>query len=56
MLEFVPECYKTQKMCDKAVDAYLFTIKFFPECHKTQEMCNKPVNRCFCIWLYSWLV
>ena len=26
-LEFVPECYKIQKMCDDAVDTYS-TIKF----------------------------
>ena len=34
-------------MCDKAVDAYPFTIKFVPECYKIQEMCDKAVNRCF---------
>ena len=33
-LEFVPECYKTQKMCDKAVDTYRSTIKFVSECYK----------------------
>ena len=47
VLEFVPECYKTQIMCDKAVDSYPSTIKFVPEYHKTQERCNKAVNRCF---------
>ena len=38
-LEFVPKCYKTQKIniCDKAVDTYPSTIKFVPECYKTQK-------------------
>ena len=30
-LEFVPKCYKTQKMCDKAVNRFL-------DQYKTQEM------------------
>ena len=53
-LEFVPECYKTQKMChNKTVDAYPFTIKFIPECFMTQEMCDKAVNRCFSYLIVS---
>ena len=32
VLEVVPERYKAQKMCDKAVDTYPFTIKFVTEC------------------------
>ena len=28
-LEFVPECNKTQKMCDKAVNTYPSTMNFF---------------------------
>ena len=43
----VPECYKTQKMCDKVVDTYPSTLKFVPECFVIQEMCDKAVNRCF---------
>ena len=47
--EFFPECQKTQKRCDEAVDTYPYTIKFL-ECHMTQGICNKAVNRClFCI-------
>ena len=49
MLEFFTERSKTQRMCDKAGDAYLFSIKYVSECNMTQEMCNKAVNRCFCI-------
>ena len=46
-LEFVPECYKTQKMCDKAVDAYPSTIKFVPGCLITQGMSDKAGNKFF---------
>ena len=35
-LEFVPECYKTQKMYDKAVNTYASSIKFVPEYFMTQ--------------------
>ena len=49
-LEFVPECYKAQKVCDKAVNTYPSTIKFVPECLMTQEMCDKAVNRCFFVF------
>ena len=45
VLEFVPEFFLTQKMCDKVVDAYPSTIKFVPECFMTQDLCNKAVNR-----------
>ena len=28
MSTFVPDCYKNQKMCDKAVDSYPFAMQF----------------------------
>ena len=37
-------------MCDKAVDAYVSTIKFVPKCYRTQEMCNKAIHRCFFVF------
>ena len=46
-MEFFPECFMTQKMCDKVVDTYLSIIKFAPKCFMTQEMCDKAVNRCY---------
>ena len=36
-LEYVSECYQTQKMFDKAVDTYPSTIKFVPECCKNER-------------------
>ena len=56
MLEFVPECYKTQIMCDKAVDTYPSTIKFVPECFVTQKMCDQVLIYIFCVWYYYSLV
>ena len=44
------ECYKTQKMCDIAVDIYPSTIKFVPERYKTKEIYHKAVHRCFFIF------
>ena len=40
-LTFVPDCYITQKMCDKTVNTHFFTIQFVPECYQTQEMCDR---------------
>ena len=40
--QFVPECYKTQEMCDKAVNRcflLMFMYVLIPDCYKTQEMC-----------------
>ena len=45
-LEFVPECYKTQKTYDKAVDTYPSTIEYVSDRFKTQEMCHKAVDKC----------
>ena len=47
-LEFVPECYKTQKTSEKYVSTYPSTIKFVPECIMTQEKSDKVIDF-FCI-------
>ena len=44
MLKFVPDCYKKQRMCNKAVDTYANALRFVPNCYKTQEMFNKAVG------------
>ena len=46
MLEFLSNQYKTEKICDKAVNYYPSTILFLPECYKTQEMCDEVVYTC----------
>ena len=44
-LEFVPHCYKAQKMCNRAVDTSS-AMQFVPECYKAQEMIDKIVYVC----------
>ena len=41
-LKFVPDCYKNQEICNKAVDN--FALEFVPGFYMTQEMCNKIAN------------
>ena len=31
-LEFAPDCYKTQKLCNKTVNTYPSTVQFVREC------------------------
>ena len=37
-LTYVPDQYKTQKICDKAIDDYLATLKFIPDWFVTNKM------------------
>ena len=39
-LEFIPECYKTERMCNKAVNTHPSAIKYIPKCYKAQGVCN----------------
>ena len=43
-MQFVPECYKTQEMCLKAVDACPFVFESAPNRYNTQETCDKAVS------------
>ena len=43
---FVPECYKTQGKCNKAVNTCFFLFDFVPNQHKTQTMCEETVDDC----------
>ena len=54
-LEFVPECYKTQKTSEKYVSTYPSTIKFVPECIMTQEKIDNAINRYF-LYLIRFLI
>ena len=40
-LKSVPDCYKNQEMCNKAVDNVL---EFVCECFMTLKICDKAVN------------
>ena len=43
-IQFVPECYKTEKIRFKAVDGCPFVFTSVPDGCKTQEMCDKAVD------------
>ena len=36
-LKSIPDCYKNQEMCNKAVDNYLHALEFVPEYFMTQK-------------------
>ena len=37
-LKFVPDCYKNQEMCNKAVDNYPHALEYAPECYKIEKI------------------
>ena len=43
-LDSVPECYKHQQMCDKAVDNYPHALKFVFYCFMTKKTCDRAVD------------
>ena len=48
MLKYCPGKYKTQEMCDKAVDFYLITLMFVLDWFVTNKMLEKLYNSIFC--------
>ena len=47
MLKYCPGKYKTQEMCDKAVDFYLITLMFVLDWFVTNKMLEKLYNSIF---------
>ena len=45
VISYVPDQYKTQKTCDKAILENGGTLESVPDCCKNQEMCNKAVGK-----------
>ena len=41
---YVPDQYKTQQLCDKAILENGGTSESVPDCYKNQEICNKAVD------------
>ena len=39
--EYIPDCYKTQEMCDEVVNRCFFEFDSIPDRYKTQEMCDR---------------
>ena len=45
MVEHVPDQYKTQEMCNEAVQRIPGVLRLVPDQYKTEEMCNEAVQR-----------
>ena len=45
VLRFIPDCFKTQEMCIKALEAGLWELKDVPDHFKTQGMRDDAVQR-----------
>ena len=43
-IEYIPDQFKTQEICDKALDKCLFVFYSVPNQYKTQEMGDKIVS------------
>ena len=54
-LKLTVNCYKNQKVRDKAVDDYTCALKFVRDCYNNQKMCNKAVDtylsKKHCFWM-----
>ena len=46
-LEFVPDRFKTEEMCNKAMRREPYTQRYVPDHLMTQEMCNKALRIIF---------
>ena len=44
VFDSIPDCHKTQEMCDKVVSEDPFLIAYCPDKSKTQIMCDKAVD------------
>ena len=44
LLRYVPDQYKTQQICDKAILENGGTLKSVSDSYKNKKMCNKAVN------------
>ena len=54
-LNLTVNCYKNQKVHDKAVDYYTRALEFVPDCYNTQKMYSKAVDtylsKKHCFWM-----
>ena len=44
LIRYVPDQYKTQQMCDKAILENGAKLKSVPDCYKNQELYSKAVD------------
>ena len=47
ILTYYPDRYKTQEMCDKAVDSFLLPLEFVLHCFFTSKVIDKLNNSVF---------
>ena len=45
-IQFIPECYKTQEMCNKVAHTCFFLFYFFHDPFKTHKICDEAVDDC----------
>ena len=43
-IKFVPECFMTQEMCNKAVNICFFVFVSISNQYKTEEMCHSVIS------------
>ena len=43
-IQFVPECYKIQEMCDKGFNKSFLGSTYIPDRYKTQGMCDSIIS------------
>ena len=49
-MQFVPECYKGQEMCDKVFNKCFLVFIYISDQYKTQETCDSFISEdCFAI-------
>ena len=54
LLELVPDQYKTQEMCNEAVQSFPWALEHVPDQFVTQKMCNEAVKKSPCaLWWYK---
>ena len=44
-IKFVPKCFMTQEMCNKAVNRWFSVFDSIPDWYKTQEMFDRIVSK-----------
>ena len=52
-IQFVPECYKIQEMCDESAFFFFFVFDSISDQYKTQKMCNRVVSEDLLLIVYS---
>ena len=58
VFDYIPDWYKTQKMCDKNVSEYPSLIVYCPDKYKAQRMCDEAVDDCLLVlkFIPDWFV